>query len=562
MKKLRWQILIVLLTMVVVGVLLIRQQPISTVILPQPASGGIYTEAMIGTFNRLNPLFDRNNLADNDIDSLIFSGLIKFDPSGIPQPDLAESWGVSLDGTIYNVSIRPEAVWHDGQPVSSDDVLFTLNLIRNDISSYPDDVRSMWDQVNVTALDQKTLRFELSEPYAPFMDYLDFGILPKHILEKVPVDQLISSDFNLKPIGTGPYQFGSLMITDGQISGVVLKTFQDYYGQIPYIEQIAFQFYPDAKTALEAYQQGEVTGISQIPLEILDSGLAEQNLSIYSSRLPELSLILFNLNNAEVAFLQEKEIRTALMLGLNRQWIVDHVLHGQAIVADSPILPGNWAYYAGIEKYDFNVEEAISKLEGLGYTLASDGSGVREKDGITLSLTLIHPDDSVHASIAKAIQSNWRGLGVNLELQAVPYEQLIKDALDPRNYQVALVDLDFSNTHDPDPYPFWHQAEATGGQNYTQWDDRSASEYIEQARVIVDTAFRIRLYRNFQILFARELPALPLYYPVFSFGVDSQVSGIQISYLSAISDRFGDINNWYLVTKRALENVQTGTDQP
>ena len=361
MKKLRWQILIVLLTMVVVGVLLIRQQPISTVILPQPASGGIYTEAMIGSFNRLNPLFDRNNPADNDIDSLIFSGLIKFDPSGVPQPDLAESWGVSLDGTIYNVSLRPEAIWHDGQPVSSDDILFTINLIRNEISSYPDDVRSMWNQVNVTALDQKTLRFELTEPFAPFIDYLDFGILPKHILENVPVDQLISSDFNLKPIGTGPYQFDSLIITDGQISGVVLKTFRDYYGQIPYIEQIAFQFYPDAKTALEAYQQGEVTGLSQIPLEILDSGLAEQNLSIYSSRLPELSMVLFNLNNSEVAFLQEKEIRTALMLGLNRQWIVDHVLHGQAIVADSPILPGNWAYYAGIEKYDFNLEEAISK---------------------------------------------------------------------------------------------------------------------------------------------------------------------------------------------------------
>ena len=198
----------------------------------------------------------------------------------------------------------------------------------------------------------------------------------------------------------------------------------------------------------------------------------------------------------------------------------------------------------------------------MGYTLASDGSGIREKDGITLSLTLIYPDDSVHASISKAIQSNWRDLGVNLDLQAVSYELLIKDALDPRNFQVALVDLDFSNTHDPDPYPFWHQAEATGGQNYTQWDDRSASEYIEQARVIVDTAFRIRLYRNFQILFSRELPALPLYYPVFSFGVDSQVSGIQISYLSAIRDRFGDINNWYLVTKRSLENVQSGTDQP
>ena len=562
MKKLRWQILIVILTLVVVGILLIRQQPTSIVILPQPASGGIYTEGMVGAFGRLNPLFDQNNLADKDIDRLIFSGLIRFDPAGIPQPDLAESWGVSLDGTIYNVTIRPEAVWHDGEPVTSADVLFTLNLLRNAISAFPEDVRSMWDQVNVTALDDKTLRFELSEPFAPFMDYLEFGVLPKHILEDVPVDQLLTADFNIRPIGSGPYQFDSLMTTDGQITGVVLKIFPEYYGQNPYIEQIAFQFYPTSQSALEAYQEGEVTGISQIPLDILDSALAEPNLSIYSSRLPKLSMIFFNLKNAEVAFFQDKEIRTALLLGLNRQWMVDRLLHGQAIIADSPILPGNWAYYDGIEKYDFDLNEAVSKLDSLGYSLASDGSGIWEKDGLSLSFTLLYPDDEVHASVAEAIKSNWHTLGVSVTLQAVSYEQLINDHLVPRDFQAALVDLDFTDTHDPDPYPFWHQAEATGGQNYSQWDERSASEYIEQARVIVDTSFRTRLYRNFQILFTRELPALPLYYPVFSFGVDSQVSGIQISHLSAISDRFEGINNWYLVTRRALENVQSGTDQP
>jgi len=541
---------------------LIRQQPTSIVILPQPASGGIYTEGMVGAFGRLNPLFDQNNLADKDIDRLIFSGLIRFDPAGIPQPDLAESWGVSLDGTIYNVTIRPEAVWHDGEPVTSADVLFTLNLLRNAISAFPEDVRSMWDQVNVTALDDKTLRFELSEPFAPFMDYLEFGVLPKHILEDVPVDQLLTADFNIRPIGSGPYQFDSLMTTDGQITGVVLKIFPEYYGQNPYIEQIAFQFYPTSQSALEAYQEGEVTGISQIPLDILDSALAEPNLSIYSSRLPKLSMIFFNLKNAEVAFFQDKEIRTALLLGLNRQWMVDRLLHGQAIIADSPILPGNWAYYDGIEKYDFDLNEAVSKLDSLGYSLASDGSGIWEKDGLSLSFTLLYPDDEVHASVAEAIKSNWHTLGVSVTLQAVSYEQLINDHLVPRDFQAALVDLDFTDTHDPDPYPFWHQAEATGGQNYSQWDERSASEYIEQARVIVDTSFRTRLYRNFQILFTRELPALPLYYPVFSFGVDSQVSGIQISHLSAISDRFEGINNWYLVTRRALENVQSGTDQP
>lgn len=562
MKKIRWQILIVILTLVIVGVLLLHKQPSAVVILPQPVSGGIYTEALVGRLGRLNPLFDINNSADRDIDRLIFSGLFTFDARGTPQPDLAESWGVSLDGKIYNFTIRSNAVWHDGQPVTSDDFLFTLGLMRGDNSGLPADVRALWDQVKVTALDEKTLRFELAESFAPFMDYLTFGILPKHILGSIPVDQLLNSDFNIHPIGSGPFQFDSLMIDNGQINGVVLKVFPQYYGQAPYFQQVAFQYYDSAQAALDAYRQGQAIGISQVPQDILDQALSEPDLSLYSSRLPKISMVLFNLKNSDVSFFQDKELRRALLLGLNRQKIVDKLLNGQAIVADSPILPGNWAYYDGIQKYGFDQSEAISILEDSGYTLNSDGSGSRIKDNVPLAFTLLYPDDDQHTSIAKSIQADWSTLGIKVDIQAVNYGSLVNDYLIPRSYQAALVDQDFSNTHDPDPYPFWHQAEATGGQNYSQWDNRTASEYLEQARVIVDASFRAKLYRNFQILFAKELPALLLYYPVFTFGVDSQVSGVQIAPLYETSDRFNNIRNWYLLTKRSLENVQSGTTQP
>lgn len=562
MKKIRWQILIVILTLVIVGVLLLHQQPSAVVIIPQPTSGGIYTEGLIGGLGRLNPLFDVNNPADRDIDRLIFSGLFKFDAKGISQPDLAESWGVSLDGKIYNITIRSNAIWHDGQPVTSDDFIFTLGLIQNEISTVPGDVRSMWDQVKVTALDNKTLRFELAESFTPFMDYLTFGILPKHVLGSIPVDQLLASDFNIHPIGSGPFQFDSLMVENGQIKGVVLKVFPQYYGQIPYIQQVAFQFYPTPQSAMDAYRQGEVIGISQISQEILSEALNEPNFSLYSSRLPKISMVLLNLNNPEVSFFQDKELRHALMLGLNRQWIVDRILNGQAIVADSPILPGNWAYYDGVEKYTFDQSESISILKSSGYSLNPDGSGVREKENISLSFTLLYPDDEQHALIAKSIQTDWQSLGVQVELKPVDYQTLLNDYLIPRSYQAALIDQDFTNTHDPDPYPFWHQAEATGGQNFSQWDNRTASEYIEQARVIIDTTFRAKLYRNFQILFAKELPAILLYYPVFTFGVDSQVSGVQTSPLYETSDRLNSIANWYLVTKNSIGNVQSGTGQP
>jgi peptide/nickel transport system substrate-binding protein len=139
---------------------------------------------------------------------------------------------------------------------------------------------------------------------------------------------------------------------------------------------------------------------------------------------------------------------------------------------------------------------------------------------------------------------------------------MVFDYLGPRSYQAALVDLNLARTPDPDPYPFWHQAEATGGQNYSQWDNRTASEYLEQARVNTDFDVRTRLYRNFQVMFAKEMPSLPLYYPVYSFGVDAQVLGVQVAPLTDISDRLALITNWYLVTRRALETTPEATAVP
>ena len=562
MKKLRWQFLIILLTLTLVGVLLIRQQPAPVVVSPQPVSGGIYTEGMIGSISRLNPLFDSNNQNDHDIDRLLYSGLIKFDSHGNPIADLAESWGVSLDGTVYNFTIRPKAVWHDGEPVTSADVIFTLELMQNDISGMPDDVRSMWSQIKVKELDEKTLRFELSEPYAPFMDNLAFGILPKHLLENVPVDQIIDNEFNLHPVGSGPYQFDSLIIKDGEIKGVILKQSPGYYGSKPYIEQVVFMYYPDARSALEAYQMGEVMGLNQVPDQIIDETLAEPNLNSYSSRMPMLSLVLLNLQDPEIPFLQETDVRIALLQGLNRQWMVDKLFNGQAIVAHSPILPGNWAYFDGVENYAYEPDKAIDTLAQLGYVRSGDGSGIREKDGVRMAFTLLYPDDTQHLSVAEAIQRDWLKIGVQVDLQAIPFDELLNNYLAPRNYQAALIDLDFENDHDPDPYPFWHQSEATGGQNYSQWDNRSASEYIEQARVIVDSNFRSKLYRNFQIVFSRQLPSLPLYFPVFTFAVDSQVLGVQLAPIYDISDRFLNFNEWYLVTRRSLEPAADSTGQP
>lgn len=563
MKRLRWQILVVVLTLIVVGVLLLTQQSVGPIqISPQPTTGGVYSEGLVGSLGRLNPLLDWNNAADRDVNRLIFSGLIRFDERGLPQPDLAESWGVNEEGTIYNFTIKPNAFWHDGIPVTSDDILFNVELMQSDGSLLPQDIKALWSSVEVRKLDDKNVKFTLPEPFAPFLDYLTFGIVPAHLLEAVPVEAMVSAEFNIDPVGSGPYQFDHLILDKGQITGVVLTSSENYYGKAPFIPQVVFRYYASSAAALDAYQQGEVLGISRITKDVLDQALAIPNLSMYSSRLPQISMVFLNLNNPEVPFLQDPKVRRALMMGLNRQRMISTLLQGQAIIADSPILPGSWAYYDGIEQIEYNPDAAIALLKGEGYLVPAEGGSVRAKDGQLLTLTLLHPDDEFHKQLAQLIQSYWDIIGVQANLQAVPYDRIVFDHLAPRAYQAAVVDLNLARTPDPDPYPFWHQAEATGGQNYSQWDDRTASEYLEQARVTTDFAIRTRLYRNFQVIFAKELPSLPLYNPVYSFAVDAQVQGVQVPPLYDISDRFSEVTDWFLVTRRSLESTPESAPEP
>lgn len=562
MKKLRWQILVVAVTIVIVALLLLSQQPVSTPFLPEAASGGIYTEALIGSMGRLNPMLDWNNPADRDINRLIFSGLIRFDSHGLPQPDLAEAWGTSPDGILYNFSIRSNAVWHDGQPVTSDDVIFTIELIKSAGSLFPQDIKDLWSQIEVKKFDDKTLQFVLPEPFAPFLDYATFGVLPKHLLETVTADQLASAQFNLQPIGTGPYKFDRLMTSGGQITGVVLTVNEDYYLPKSFIEQIVFRFYPNSASAFDAYQQGEVLGVSQLNNDVLGQALMEPTLSVYTSRLPQMGLVFLNLNNPTVSFLQNEKIRRALLLGVNRNLIVSHIMQGQAIIADGPILPGSWAYYNEIEHFDYDPDAAAALLKAEGFVIPASGGDIRAKDGQSLTFTLVHPDDTVHTQIAQSIQADWALIGVRIDLQSVPYDSLVNDFLTPRNYQAALADLNTARTPDPDPYLFWHQSEATGGQNYSQWDNRTASEFLESARTEADFTSRARLYRNFQVLFAKEMPSLPLYYPVYSYGVDVQVQGVQVAPMYDVSDRLALIAEWYLVTRRTLEQTPEPTVAP
>lgn len=552
MKKYRWQLLILFLTGLVVGILLILEKRggIGQVGTPQPVEGGVYTEALIGSLSRLNPLLDSTNQVDKDVDRLIFSGLVKFDSRGMPIPDLAESIRPSQDGIIYNVTLKPDLTWHDGESLTTADIVFTISLMQNGDGFIAPDLIAFWNEIKLVVIDDLNMQFILPEAFAPFQDYLAFGVLPEHVLGGLSMAEVAESEFNVRPVGSGPYQFLELSIENDVISGLSLKSFDGFAGSGPFLEEINFRYYPDAQSAYQAYQDKYVQGISQIPPELIPSALNNNELSIYTGRLPKISMVMFNHNDPGVIFFQDANIRKALLLGLNRQKLVDRIFNGQAIVANGVIFPGNWAYLDSLVQVDYDPEQAALLLKEAGYVITGEENPVRMKEEIAFRFVLSYPDDELHRVVAESIQSDWQKLSIEVVLEPIPADLFLSDKLEPRAFQAALVNLNLSGTPDPDPYPFWDSGQATTGQNYSQWNNRLASDTIEQARVSVDFAERTRLYHNFQAIFAKELPALPLYYPVYNYGVDSIIQGVSLGPLMDTSDRFATITEWYMTARR------------
>ncbi len=563
MKRLRWQLITIFLTGLVVGILLLTDTstgPIQ-VFESHPTTGGIYREGLVGNIQRLNPLLTWFNDVDDDVCRLIFSSLITFDTRGNPVGDLAIDWGISADGTIYNFAINPDAKWHDGQPVTADDVIFTYQLLKTGSGFIPEDVISFWDSVTINKGDDKTVQFVLSEAFSPFMDYLNVGILPRHIYGDMLFEEMVDSKINIQPLGSGPFRLKELVQNNGTITGVTLENNSAYYGKKAFLDEIQFTYYSDSGLAYQAYQQGLIDGISYISDDVLASVLKDDTLNLYSARRPIQSMLFFNLDNRNAVFFQSKAVRTAIMMGINRERIVNHALSGQATIANSPILYGNWAYTTEVPVVEYNTEKAIEMLIKDGYVIASEQDHVRTKeissvDGTSerkaLSFTMYAPDDNLHRQVAEQIQQNLADINVMVNVEYVPYDVLVNTILPDREYEAALVDLNLSTYPDPDPYPFWDQTQISSGQNYTQWNNRTTSQYLETARVETDRAERARLYKNFQILFMEELPAIPIYNPVYNYPVSQKVSGVSIGPIYKPSDRFLNISEWYMVSRSSV----------
>ena len=539
-RYLRWQAAIALLGIALLATLL-RYTAYNFTSVTVPDRGGILVEGVAGNPQYLNPLLSQYNQVDVTLCALLFSGLTRLDEQGNVVPDLAETWSISPDGLVYDFRLREGLQWHDGAAVTANDVVYTVHAMQADDFPGVPWLTLLWRAVEVSAPEGPeglAVRFVLQQPLAPFLDYTTIGILPAHLWESVPIAQMTASALNTQPVGAGPFQLSQITATRAE-----LVPNPKYHGPLPYLEGLTFRFYPDHHNLLPAYDRGEIDAISWIwPTEIDEAGRRE-DLQLLSAPLSGYTLIYLNLRNPNVPFFQEKAVRQALLYGLDRQALIDRALHGQGIVAHTPILPDTWAYDPETPKYAYDPERAAQLLEQAGWS-DHDGDGVRDRDGTKLAFILLGDNQEMLDIITAA----WARIGVKAVGQAVTLPGLTSDFLVPRTFDAAIVHWELSG--DPDPYPLWHSTQIKDGQNYAGWENRQADEAIEQARALSDRAVRREYYVQFQRLFAEEVPALLLYHPVYTYGVRNKVHDVQIGPLNSPAERFRSIASWYIVTKR------------
>ena len=510
---------------------------------PTPTLSGPrwHVEAVVGQPQYINPILAQRDV-DRDLVALIFNGLTKVNERFQIVPDLAQEWWVSPDGCTYTFELRRDVIWHDGIPFTADDVIFTVRAMQERYYQGPVQWANLWRAVQVEKVHRYSVRFTLKEPFTPFLDYTTMGILPAHLLADVPAPLLPQQPFNLRPIGTGPFQVSEVHLDQGYL---MLKANPAYFGPLPRMKQVEFQFYPDRVSILVAYDQRAVTGIGGLLPQELGAVRERPSLALHSAPLSRETFIFFNLVHPLVPFLAKQEVRQALLYALDRQRLIDQALGGQGIVAHSVVLPHTWADHPDLLHYAYDPQHAQNLLDQVGWHLPSSADDwVRQQQGERLAFSLlVDGANTTHVRLAEEIARQWAEVGVQVQVES----GLSQERLQLGRYEAALVEWELPP--DPDPYPIWHSTQVSGrGQNYTRFSHREADELMEEGRRVTDVEQRTPLYRRFQEIWTQELPALPLYHPVYNYALDHRIGGVQLGLMMWSSDRFRNIGQWYLVS--------------
>lgn len=532
-------VLVGLVTIVITGSLqlLLIGNPESEL---KPVAGGVFIEGVVGHPKYINPLLAGTNSVDRDLCRLIYSGLTKIGPGRDVLPDLATSWDVLDSGKTYVFHLQPNATWHDGEPFSADDVVYTFNVLQN--NDYTGLLKSNFAGLLVEKIDNVTVKISLPAASTFFLTDMTVGILPLHVFENVAVSDLTTKYTPSQIVGTGPYKYQPSNLSEN----VSLAQYKDYYGTHPYLEGIVFYFFDSAENLATAFRNRQVgaAGFS----EPVFSAMAGDTKSEFV--LPQYKAIFFN-QLSDNPVIKNQAVRQALAYATNKQLIIDTVEQGYAARADSPVLPGFPGHNPNLKKYDFDISKAASLLKKDGW-VDSDGDGTLDKDSgkQKLSLKIAYRNDTKSQQIAELVQQTWRSIGVDVQLESLDAAALIKDIIRPRAYEVLIFGQDLGGNSDP--YVYWHSSQIKDpGLDLAPMVDKDIDNNLEQARTSANLNQAIAAYLRFQNAFVDLVPAILLYQPKYTYLVDAKVKGVtdQIN-LSSTTDRFITLGQWYVKSKR------------
>lgn len=523
-----------------------------------PSRGGELTEGEIGPARFINPLLTLSG-ADEDIAALVYSGLMRALPDGSLVPDLASGYEVSEDGATYTFTLRPDAVFHDGQPVTSADVLFTIQTAQN--AEYKSVHRADWEGVAVSAPDERTVVFRLPHAYAPFLENAALGILPKHLWAGISAQEFPFSPANTRPVGSGPFMI-SKVSTDatGAPTRYELVRFPRYALGRPYLSKITFVFFPNQEAEIAAWNAGGIDAVAGVSPEAL-AGLTRQDAGIVRAPLPRVFGVFFNQNKAPA--LADASARKALEAALDKEAIVAQVLHGYGETIDGPIPPGPLASGTGAKPQPLSAPssettsesgaaeraEAAREILRKGGWEFDEAEAVWKKGKLVLAFTIATADEPELAATANAVAAQWQAAGASVSVHVYPLSELNTVVIRPRNYDAILFGEVVGRTLDL--FAFWHSSQRNDpGLNLAMYASSRADSLLSEARATTDEKKRLELYGEFAQEIAADRPAVFLYVPEFVYLVPPRLSGMEIGSLTTPAERFLGAYRWYTDTER------------
>jgi len=513
-----------------------------------PKEKGTYSEGLVGQPKSINPLLSVDEI-DLSLTNLIYAGLLKYNENRELIPDLVKKFSPEPGQKEYSFCLKENLFWHDKKELTIDDILFTFNLAKNPVFKNP--VLEKIKQSDFEKLNQFCLRIKLKESSYD-LSFLTLGILPKHVWENIPLDEFSQSEFNLKPIGNGPFLFDSLARDqEGKIKFYQLRANPNYHLAGPFLEKINFSFYSNFEQALEALKNKQINGLIASAQQIGKNIIEKNKFKSYQLNFPYYTAIFFNLRILEGTHnvLLEKSVRQALAHLTPKIQIFKEIFNNQGVIINSPILPYSIFFNPEIKDYEYNPELAKNILSQTGWK--KNTSGFYEKNNEILEISLTTIDQPEFKQVASLIQKSWQDIGIKVKLIIMPAEK-IKEVIKNRDFQAFLYGI--LENFNSDPFPLWHSSQSQPpGLNLTGFYYRRSDELLEKASLTNKIEEKIDYYKEFQEIVANNLPAIFLYNTNYSYLIDPKIKGVEVSKITHPSDRFNNIENWYLETKRKLK---------